>query len=337
MKPKGWAKIWREIKRPLKNPFANLFKNPLVELLSDYMLTSWEALDDDAVERLCRLSFSKNFRKIATRSMLLTVISAFLEEHDYAKAKSLLEFYLKKYGKMKIEEFLHVSDFAQAHFNVNERIKTAASVFRGLRYAEQNNGGEELRGKTIAVVGNGPSQIGKMTGEEIDQHDIVIRFNNYKIDEKFAVDYGKKTSIWSTIPECFTQTKLHMCQFPVLWTDMWARRNIAYSHIESLDYFLKKTKFFIIPSHIIKAFKVENRMISNPSTGFATICWLTNYVGIEKEKIDIYGFAFNARDVNLDLDSYDRVEDCPHYFEYASCTYHNFNKECQLLAELLRK
>ncbi|MBT9292556.1 glycosyltransferase family 29 protein [Prosthecodimorpha staleyi] len=53
------------------------------------------------------------------------------------------------------------------------------------------------RSKTIAVVGNSPVQIGRGAGAEIDAHDIVIRFNNFSEDDRFTVDYGRKTTIWA--------------------------------------------------------------------------------------------------------------------------------------------
>lgn len=52
-----------------------------------------------------------------------------------------------------------------------------------------------VEGKSIAVVGNGPSEVGKGLGSEIDSHDIVVRINNYAIDG-YENDYGTKTDIW---------------------------------------------------------------------------------------------------------------------------------------------
>lgn len=52
-----------------------------------------------------------------------------------------------------------------------------------------------LEGKTVAVVGNGPSERGKGLGREIDAHDVVIRFNNYRT-HGYEDDYGRKTDVW---------------------------------------------------------------------------------------------------------------------------------------------
>lgn len=52
-----------------------------------------------------------------------------------------------------------------------------------------------VEGKSIAVVGNGPSEVGKGSGSEIDSHDVVFRINNYAIDG-YENDYGTKTDIW---------------------------------------------------------------------------------------------------------------------------------------------
>lgn len=52
-----------------------------------------------------------------------------------------------------------------------------------------------LEGKSIAVVGNGPSEVGKGLGAEIDSHDLVIRINNFKVSG-FSADYGSRCDVW---------------------------------------------------------------------------------------------------------------------------------------------
>ena len=54
-----------------------------------------------------------------------------------------------------------------------------------------------LEGKRVAVVGNAPSEIGRKKGAEIDAHDLVIRFNNFRL-KGFEDDYGSKTDIHET-------------------------------------------------------------------------------------------------------------------------------------------
>ena len=49
---------------------------------------------------------------------------------------------------------------------------------------------------SICVVGNSPKEIGKGNGRAIDDHDIVIRFNNFSTDFDYVADYGRKTNIW---------------------------------------------------------------------------------------------------------------------------------------------
>ena len=52
--------------------------------------------------------------------------------------------------------------------------------------------------KSIAIVGNSPSLRGSKQGNQIDSHDIVIRFNDSIIHiSEFKDDYGSKTDVWS--------------------------------------------------------------------------------------------------------------------------------------------
>jgi tetratricopeptide (TPR) repeat protein len=46
----------------------------------------------------------------------------------------------------------------------------------------------------IAVVGNGPSERGLGRGPQIDDHDVVIRFNRASTDPTYWADYGRKTT-----------------------------------------------------------------------------------------------------------------------------------------------
>lgn len=50
-------------------------------------------------------------------------------------------------------------------------------------------------GRSIAVVGNSPSEIGRGRGAEIDAHDIVIRFNDFLAEPPFDQDYGRKVDM----------------------------------------------------------------------------------------------------------------------------------------------
>jgi hypothetical protein len=49
---------------------------------------------------------------------------------------------------------------------------------------------------SIAIVGNGPNEIGRGKGAEIDSHDVVVRCNNYEISDAYREDYGVKTTHW---------------------------------------------------------------------------------------------------------------------------------------------
>jgi hypothetical protein len=49
--------------------------------------------------------------------------------------------------------------------------------------------------RTVAIVGNSPSELSLNQGQIIDDHDIVVRFNRFITSDQFAPDYGKKTTI----------------------------------------------------------------------------------------------------------------------------------------------
>ena len=53
---------------------------------------------------------------------------------------------------------------------------------------------------TVAVVGNSPALLGQGKGEEIDSHDLVVRFNKVSAETDQEEHTGKRTDIWVMSP-----------------------------------------------------------------------------------------------------------------------------------------
>ncbi len=74
-------------------------------------------------------------------------------------------------------------------------------LLRGQRGASLSKLTKQMDNKTIAIVGNSPSLIGKRLGKEIDKHDIVIRFNQCFSEHTLNKDIGSKLSLWVIAPD----------------------------------------------------------------------------------------------------------------------------------------
>lgn len=49
---------------------------------------------------------------------------------------------------------------------------------------------------SVSIVGNGPQEVGKGRGEEIDASGLVVRFNTFSTVYPHSQDYGTKTDVW---------------------------------------------------------------------------------------------------------------------------------------------
>lgn len=144
-----------------------------------------------------------------------------------------------------------------------------------------------LEGKTIAVVGNGPSDVGKGLGKEIDAHDVVVRFNNYRI-EGFERDYGSRIDVWV---KCWADDVNHVMRHPGMSAVLYTRdimdsgilaRFARYPEEEMkdriVDYLDEEEKRVIV-----------SRMRAYPTSGAFFINRLSRVKNIT---VDVYGFAF---------------------------------------------
>ena len=188
--------------------------------------------------------------------------------------------------------YLRLSDFAvRKGLKVKEDVKKSARVYQKLEKERRDRKLYNLlKGKKVAVVGNGSYELGKKSGKEIDAHDIVIRMNNYVI-EGFEEDYGTRTDVWirgfgGTDLEDRTLTNDY------LYTGITG----SFDYLPVLfDYFLD-TLYRDCLERDINIGEVEPNMYQeiwqeyglDPSTGFSVIYTLKK-CGIDFE---VYGYSF---------------------------------------------
>lgn len=119
------------------------------------------------------------------------------------KLVKLFDFYVQKFGIGRVHEFFPIAKFSIEHGISNEKIIDSANLWDA--FHEHTNDFENLiKGKKVALVGNGPQEVGSGNGKIIDSYDVVIRMNKYIINHKTEKDYGKKVTIWvncEPIPE----------------------------------------------------------------------------------------------------------------------------------------
>lgn len=164
---------------------------------------------------------------------------------------------------------------------------------------------EQLRGKTVALVGSAPTVLGNTIGK-IDSHEIVVRVNNYKLDDfpnvgplgvRCDVHYSfYGTSIKKTAAELKRDgVKLCMCKCPnskplqSLWHDVRGKTaGIDFTYI----YRLRKDFWFcdtFIPddARFLRNFDLLDCHI--PTTGFSG---LLDILDCEPRHIYMTGFDF---------------------------------------------
>lgn len=145
-----------------------------------------------------------------------------------------------------------------------------------------------LSGKSIAVVGNGPSERGKGLGAEIDSHDIVVRINNYRT-KGYERDYGRRTDVWM---KCGAADIEHWLKDPdikaVLYTEDIVNVGMISQFVKFPEEELNRG---LIVDYIDEAdhAALANEIGAVPSSGAFLIDRLRR---IHDVKVDVYGFSF---------------------------------------------
>ena len=223
----------------------------------------------------------------------LIYLSCLIELNEYDKAKKILNKYLIYFDDdlSEMERFLIVAKFIDSTNKTNKNIKKAVKVYDTLKKNHDKDIFKKiLLGKSIAVVGNAPSEIGKSKGAEIDSHDIVIRFNNYKT-KGFEKDYGSKTDIWArgSGGNDVVDRKQHYKL--ITWEADYDHWKVAHNHLDILYRQIEENQLiynFDYSSHISLR---DASGIDFPTTGLVLIWEIYKKLG-NFQNVDFYGFSF---------------------------------------------
>lgn len=268
--------------------------------------------------------WNKNYRKI-----WLIYISCLLERGDTLTAKKVLNRYIQLYQILDMEKILPVAAFALENNIISDKIKISAGLFNKLENIRKHQTFEKyIQNKSIAFVGNGSQILQSNKGNEIDSHDIVIRFNKYKING-YETDCGQKTDVWVTIDNY-----------------QEARNNINYIFFrqEYWNNFIDFNKISCIFNNCenIGVLSLKNLQFAKdcfgndfyiPTTGCLTILAIYQILGNFKN-VDFYGFNF--------LDN--EIKPLDHYFANVSKRHqnkaeemHNFTQESKFLKKFIKE
>jgi hypothetical protein len=282
---------------------------------------------DDFYKICCRYFCLRELSEYRPYEILI-YISSCLDINEIDKAKELLMNYVNLHGTFDIYRFLPVAKFAKEQGITDENIEKAVFVFEKLEKSRKEKLFEKvIKGKSVAIVGNGPSEIGKGKGTEIDSHDIVIRFNNYKTIG-FEKDYGSKTDIWI---KCSSNDIKHNIRDKniqlIVYEPDYKRHRIIDGYLDAMFAENISMDYFNFEDHGV----LRKKLNIFPSTGLVAINKIISKCNVKK--LDLYGFSF-LQEIQ---DGY-----ATHYFNDRSkeeaikrSSHHSFNKETCYLRNLL--
>ncbi len=173
-----------------------------------------------------------------------------------------------------------------------------------LSFLEQHEGSfakliRENKG-SICVVGNSPCEIGRRLGRAIDDHALVVRFNNFSTSPEHAQDYGVKCDVWCRSPFYKDITRrpgfkpsLTITGSPIPW-----RKEDGQDM--AIEYMARNEPLDSAPISLVPL--VAIRCGAPPSSGILTIAWIKSILG-SLDGVSVCGFELT-----------DQKDGLKHYF-----------------------
>ena len=195
--------------------FPYIAKSDLSPWLRDFRLQASRSKDNspESLERWCKY------------------LIALLELHREDELHRMFTLFTSDPERRKyISHFFRLSEYGVSIGMTDSEIMSTAELWTILKSNHNARKLESLvTGKTVAIVGNGPSEIGKGLGPEIDAHDFVVRMNNFQVTG-YEADYGTKTDVWTknNTPQIIDERPDLTSSRPfILYTSSWERESLS--------------------------------------------------------------------------------------------------------------
>ncbi len=282
---------------------------------------------------ICKKYIQNTKLKDLSNDDLLIYIATLIENEDYVTAKAVLLEYIKRWGLVNINKYFIVSKFAVENGYNNVDIEKATIVYEQLlrNIITFKN---LVKDKSVAVVGNGPSEIGKRKGNEIDSHDLVIRVNNYDT-QNYIEDYGQKTDIWvrgmgSVDVKDMTKDNFYQA---CVWATDYSQFPILYNFLDIMhrDINVNKILSLSLDKNFMRNLKMESGVFF-PTTGFNILNFLLKECSCKK--ISAYGFSFLQESVDDYSSHYFNDRTIEEAKQKSFC--HNFDLESRYLLSVMK-
>lgn len=288
------------------------------------ILDCWkQGVNADSLYNTIQKAMNNNNDEEWPHDFWLVYMSVLVELNQQNQFNEMILKYVKKYGTYYPCGYLQVARHAPSDCL---KFKEYCDCIN--KYIDNNPPIKMLRtminGKTIAVVGNSGGILGSNKGEEIDSHDIVVRFNGYKTKE-YSKDVGCKTNIWIRVmtDDIFDQELEENNYDLIVYASNLNRYQISSDCLSKLNFQIEKQmpiSFFPIEAYQL----LREYGIKRPSSGLLIMALLL-LSGRSLKKVDFFGFSF--------LESKPQYS---HYYENIKWSFetHDLDKETKVIKRL---
>ena len=283
-----------QLKKSSTPPVNYLTKKDFIFYRFSLIYGIWNSVGvtDELINTLKLWEQSKWSWKNDNPQAFLIYVCCLLEIGERNEAERVLTKYIDNIGCFLIWKYMPAARLFVEMGYKDHSTEKSAYIFDILEHNRFSNTLEKLlTGKTIAVIGNGPSEVGKNRGEEIDAHDIVIRINNYRLNG-YEEDYGKRTDIWVRNTHHLTKDKdcIEDLSYIIWEADHW-HTHVLFNHLDLLyrDVVVAGDKVGYM--YGLRREVCTNSSVINPTTGLQLVYFLEKNRSLFK-KLDYYGFSF---------------------------------------------
>ncbi len=271
--------------------------------------------------------------KIYTDEILRRAAIHYESKQEYQKADEAVAIFLKLYEPSLLKGSILLYRPLKANgYNFSDKEKSE----RSLLYETLINNKyfkvfqQEFSEKSVSIVGNSPVETGRKRGNLIDCSEMIIRFNNFIINDRFKEDYGNKVHVWVNSGVSDVEFKDPKNFEFILYTNDITTRSLTNDMIQNLYLQCVHSKPSVLKEELFSDIK-ERHGVLILSAG-VKLAWLAK---LNRKNLNSSLFGFSLID---QLQSQKQR----HYFQTPNRSRlhgssHNWSTERKILNELLEE